>query len=119
MLVAITSSGNDLEAPLESRFGRAATLILINTDSEKFSVINNQQNMVAVQGAGIQTAQIVANAGAEALITGHTGPKAFKLLTQAAISVYHCEAATVREALKKYQNGELAVAAAADVEGHW
>ena len=40
-----------------------------------------------VQGAGIQAAQTVIGRGAEALITGFCGPKAFRVLTAAKVQV--------------------------------
>jgi len=119
MKIAFTTSGDDLNAPLDSRFGRAAKFLIYNTEADTFEVVDNQQNLNAAQGAGIQAAEIVANTGAQALITGHCGPKAFRVLAAAGIKIYHSRAATVAEALQQYLGGKLAESQTADVDGHW
>lgn len=53
MKVAFTISGNDRDASLDSRFGRALGFIIYDTDNGTFDVIDNQQNLNAAQGAGI------------------------------------------------------------------
>ncbi len=76
--IALTTSGNDLNSPLDSRFGLAPKFLIYDLDDGSFEVIDNQQNLNATQGAGIQSAQIVAGSGAQALVTGHPeamGPK--------------------------------------------
>ena len=73
----------------------------------------------AAQGAGIQAAQTIVKAGAEALVTGHCGPKAFRVLAAAGIKVYNTDASTISEALTRYRAGQLTEATAANVESHW
>ncbi|MBC8206673.1 MAG: NifB/NifX family molybdenum-iron cluster-binding protein [Kiritimatiellaeota bacterium] len=119
MKIAITTSGTDLTAPVDTRFGRAASFIVYDTESETFEVADNNQNLNAPQGAGIQTAQNVAATGAKTVITGHCGPKAFRILSASNIAVYPCSAATVQEALELFKTGKLTEANGADVEGHW
>jgi len=119
MKIVFTTSGNDLNAPLDSRFGRAPKFLAYDLDSEIFEVVDNQQNMNAAQGAGIQSAETVARLGAKALVTGHCGPKAFRVLLAAGIKIYNTEAHTVAEALEQYRAGKLKEARAADVEAHW
>ena len=119
MKIVITTSGSDLTAPVDSRFGRAPTFLIYDTDKTSYTLAYNQQNMNASQGAGIQSAQTVAATGATALITGHCGPKAFRVLAAANIKVYTTTAGTVAEALALYQVGKLVESSAADVEGHW
>jgi predicted Fe-Mo cluster-binding NifX family protein len=117
--VAFTTSGNDLNAPLDSRFGRAPKFLVYDLDTNTFEVIDNQQSMNTAQGAGIQAAEIVARSGAKGLVTGHCGPKAFRVLSAAGVKIFNADAPTVAAALEKYRAGELAEAASADVEGHW
>lgn len=119
MKIVFTTSGNDLNAPLDSRFGRAPKLLVYDLDHETFEVVDNQQNLNAAQGAGIQSAQTVAELGAKALVTGHCGPKAFRVLFAAGIKIFNTDAATVTEALDQYRSGKLTKANTADVEGHW
>jgi predicted Fe-Mo cluster-binding NifX family protein len=119
MKIVFTTSGSDLNAPLDSRFGRAPRFLVYDLDSETFEVVDNQQNLNAAQGAGIQSAEVVARQGAKALVTGHCGPKAFRVLLAAGIKIYNTDAHTVAEALEHYRAGKLTEAKSADVEGHW
>ena len=119
MKIALTTSGNDLNAALDSRFGRAPKFIIYDTETDKFEVVDNEQNLNAAQGAGIQSAQNIASRRVEALITGHCGPKAFRVLKAAGVKIYNSAAATLAEALDQYRAGKLAEASSADVEGHW
>jgi predicted Fe-Mo cluster-binding NifX family protein len=108
-----------MDSPLDTRFGRAPRFIIFDPETQAHTVIDNAQNLNAAQGAGIQSAETVARAGARHLVTGHCGPKAFRVLSAAGIAVYTCDAATVREALAQFEAGLLKPAAAADVDGHW
>lgn len=119
MKIALTTSGSDLNAPLDSRFGRAPKFLIYDLDANTFEVVDNSQNLNAAQGAGIQSAQNIARLGVQALVTGHCGPKAFRTLQAAGIKIYNTSAATVSEALEQYRAGKLTEAASADVDGHW
>lgn len=119
MKVAFTTAGDDLNAPLDRRFGRAPKFILYDLDNKTFDVFDNRQSLNAAQGAGIQSAETVARLGAKALVTGHCGPKAFRVLLAAGIKIFNTDAPTVAEALEQYRTGKLTEAGAADVEGHW
>ena len=119
MKIALTTSGSNLNAPLDSRFGRALKFLIYDFDTNKFEVMDNAQNLNAVQGAGIQSAQNIARLGVAVLVTGHCGPKAFRVLTQAGIKIYNSSALTVAEALEQYRRGKLTEATSADVDGHW
>ena len=74
MKIAFSTSGNDLNAPLDTRFGRAAKFLIYDTESQSVALVDNTQNLTAAQGAGIQSAQNVAASGAQALVSGHCGP---------------------------------------------
>ncbi len=119
MKIALTTSGKDLNAPLDNRFGRAPKFLVYDLEAKTFEVVDNDQNLNAAQGAGIQSAQNIARLGAKALITGHCGPKAFRVLGAAGVKIYNTSAATISEALGLYIAGKLTEAASADVEGHW
>ncbi len=119
MKIMLTTSGDDLNAPLDSRFGRAPKFLLYDMESETFEVVDNRQNVNAAQGAGIQSAETAARLGAKALVTGHCGPKAFRVLTAAGIKIYNTDAPTVAAAIELYRSGSLVEARTADVEGHW
>lgn len=119
MKVAFTTSGKDLNAELDRRFGRAPRFLVCDTESGTFEVVENQQNLNAAQGAGIQAAQALVETGAKAVVTGHCGPKAFRVLEAADIKVYHASVATIEEALTLYREGRLSESTGPNVVGHW
>jgi predicted Fe-Mo cluster-binding NifX family protein len=119
MKVIVTARGESLDSPLDPRFGRAARFILVDDDAEGFQVIDNSQNLNAAQGAGLQAAETVSRAGANCVVTGHCGPKAFRALSAAGIRIYTGLAeGTVAEALDRLRSGQLKQAESADTEGH-
>lgn len=119
MKIALTSRGDSLDVLLDSRFGRAANILVWDSDTGAVDVLENKQSLNAAQGAGIQAAMNVVESGAGAVITGHCGPKAFRVLSEAGVKVYLTKAIDGHEALKLYQAGALKEADTADVEGHW
>ena len=119
MKVAVSTSGTTLESPVDARFGRAVGFLVVDLDSNETEYVENTQNLRAAQGAGIQAAQNVANTGAKAVLTGHCGPKAFRVLGEADVAVYVGAEGTVAEALARYQAGDWEASTGADVAGHW
>jgi predicted Fe-Mo cluster-binding NifX family protein len=118
-ILAITSQGENLDSPVDPRFGRARGFILYNEENGETSYIDNTQNLNAMQGAGVQAAKNVTDAGVNTLITGHVGPKAFTALQAAGVVIYTGATGSVSEAIDLYRNGKLVTAEEADVEGHW
>ncbi|MBN1365005.1 MAG: NifB/NifX family molybdenum-iron cluster-binding protein [Syntrophaceae bacterium] len=119
MKIALTTSGDDLNSPLDQRFGRAPKFLIYDMDTNTFEMVDNAQNLNAMQGAGIQSAQNIARLGVGAVISGHCGPKAFRTLQAAGIKIYNTSAITVTEALEQYRAGTLNESSSADVDGHW
>ena len=119
MKVVVTAIGETLDSPVDQRFGRARYFVLYDTDTEKWSAHDNSQNLQAAQGAGIQAGQNVLNLGAEAVITGHCGPKAFSVLQAGAVRIYTNANGTVQEALHAMKAGQLTEATDADVGSHF
>ncbi len=118
MKVVVTSLGETVDSPVDQRFGRARYFVLYDTETGDWSAHDNKQNLQAAQGAGIQAGQAVINLGADALVTGHCGPKAFATLTAGEVEIYAGAAGTVKEAVDALKNGELKKAQDADVESH-
>jgi predicted Fe-Mo cluster-binding NifX family protein len=119
MKIAFSSSGDSLESSFDTRFGRCRKFIIYDDSTDKFEVVDNSQNLNAAQGAGIQSAQNVVATGAECVVSGHCGPKAFKTLNVAGVKVFNCEFRTVKDAIEAFKKGEIKEAKSADVEGHW
>ena len=119
MLVAFSTEGGNLDSNLDTRFGRCRNFLVLDPSSSDFKVIENSQNLNAAQGAGIQSAQNVIASGAQALVTGHCGPKAFKVLQAAGIPIYLGEEKTIRSLVEEFRNGNLEQLVSPDVEGQW
>ena len=119
MKIAVTSQGKDLDSLVDPRFGRAAYILVVNSDNMDFEILDNKENINALKGAGIQAASNISNKGAEVLLTGFCGPNAFKTLHAAGVKVANDAAGTVREAVKAFLDGKLTFADQANVEGHW
>jgi predicted Fe-Mo cluster-binding NifX family protein len=119
MKLVVTAQDSSLDSPVDPRFGRARYFLLVDTDTGQFTPHDNVQNLNAAQGAGIQAAQTVVRLGAEAVLTGSVGPKAFATLQAGQVAVYPGAAGTVRQAVEELRCGRLQPAARANVEGHW
>ncbi len=119
MKIIVTSKGKTLDDAVDPRFGRASYFIVVDSETSDFEAHDNSQNMNASQGAGVQAAQNVVGLGAEVVISGHFGPKAFQVLSTAGVKMFNTNAKTVGEAVDQYRAGSLIEAKSADVEGHW
>jgi predicted Fe-Mo cluster-binding NifX family protein len=119
MKIAISTSGETLESPVDPRFGRAARFILYDAATGQIDVVDNSQSLNAAQGAGIQAAEKISRLGAAWLITGHCGPKAFRTLKAAGIQIVLGVEGTVRQAIDQFKAGRLKPSNAPDVQGHW
>jgi len=117
--VVVTSSGESMESEVDPRFGRAVRFVVVDTESGEMSSVDNSKGVHAAQGAGVQAAETVSRLGAECLVTGHCGPKAFRTLQAAGIEVFTGASGTVAEALEQLREGTLQRATAPDVGGHW
>ena len=118
MRIAISSSGSDLDAEVDPRFGRCRYFVIVDSETKEFEVLDNQAVMTS-GGAGIQAAQIVANSGVDAVITGHLGPNAADTLAAAGLKIYLGASGTVREALQQYKSGQLQESSGPTVESHF
>jgi len=119
MKIAISAQGKDLESLVDPRFGRAAGFIIYDDQTQDFEYVDNQQNLNAPQGAGIQSAKNVIDAKVDLLISGNVGPKAFAVLKKAQVKIMIGATGTIKESLQKYKDGLLTEAQSANVEGHW
>ena len=119
MKIAITAQGKELSSEIDLRFGRAKWIIVVDSETGGFAAHDNVVNLNAVQGAGIQTGQNIANLDVEVVITGNVGPNAFKTLNTAGVKIFLAESQTVQQALDSFRAGKLKEVNGANVEGHW
>jgi predicted Fe-Mo cluster-binding NifX family protein len=117
MRIAVSSSGEGLEASVDPRFGRAAAFVVHDTESSETRTIDNSSGEGAAHGAGVQAAETMSRIGADCIATGHCGPKAFAALSAAGITVYTGASGTVAEAVEAVVHGRLSVASSPDAPG--
>ena len=118
MKIAITSTGKTLDSQVDPRFGRASYFIIVDTETMDFKVIENE-NVAAAGGAGVSSAKLVIDAGAEAVLTGNCGPNAHRVLTAAGVKLYTQLTGTVSEALELFKSGRLTEATDPNVQAHF
>ena len=119
MKIAITSQGQALDSQLDTRFGRAAYIIVVDPETKEFEALDNSGNANAFKGAGIQAATMVHDKGAEVLITGYCGPKAFTTLQAAGIKVVSDASGTIDQVIEQFKSGSLHYTTAANADAHW
>lgn len=117
MKIAVTATGEGLDAPASPVFGRSQYLVLVETDTMENKTLANPA-VSASGGAGIQAAQFLASNGAQALVTGNVGPNAFQVFQAANIPVYLFGGPSVRQAVEAYTKGELAEATGPSARSH-
>lgn len=112
MKIAFTAHGEDRYAVVDSRFNRANYFVIYDDETIAWDSLPTQ-NLKAGHGAGIQASQTLLKTGAKALITGHLGPKAFKVLHANQIAMYSLGEmnGTVEEALSAFFVDKLTVIA--------
>ena len=119
MKIAVTSKGMDLDSEVDPRFGRAAYILIVDTETFDFEVLDNQSNVNAFKGAGIQAASMVNDKGATILLTGFCGPNAFNTLKAANIKVAGDVSGTIKDAVKSFNDGKLSFVDQPNNDGHW
>lgn len=119
MKIAVSSKGPSIENDVDERFGRSPFFIVYDLEKDTHQIVDNTQVFNAPQGAGIQAAQHVVDSGVEAVLTGHVGPKAFRVLQAAGIKVYLAGGMQVKEAIYFFREGKLPCTESNDVEDHW
>lgn len=117
MKLCISSTGKDLQAGVDPRFGRAAGYVLVDSDTGTFEGVENPAAM-AGGGAGTKAAQLVIDRGAKAVLTGNIGPNAFAVLNAAGIAMYTGVSGTVQDAVAAFNSGRLQPVAAPTAPAH-
>jgi len=102
--ICITAKGKDFEAEIDPRFGRAEFFLILDPIAMQMEVIANPYKDAA-QGAGIQSAQLVANKGVNVIISGHVGPKAEGVLQSAGIQMVSGASGKVEDVIQSFAKG--------------
>lgn len=118
MKIAVTSQSSDINAQVDPRFGRAAYILIVDSNTMEFDVLNNEANVNALKGAGIQASVMIKEAGAEVLLTGFCGPNAIKTLNASNIKVVVDVTGKVKDAITLFNEDKVNYISEANCEGH-
>ena len=118
MKIAVTSTGPTLDDMMEARFGRCAYFLIVDLDTMEFEALENP-NIALGGGAGIQSAQLMAEKGVSTVLTGNCGPNAFQTFGAANIQVITGVSGQVRQAVEHYKSGALSNTTTPNVESHF
>jgi predicted Fe-Mo cluster-binding NifX family protein len=122
--IAVSCEEPGLDSLIDPRFGRAAGFCIVDPDTlesraDTRAFVDNGSSQAMAQGAGIQAAETVCRSGANVVLTGSVGPKAFRALSAAGIQVgQNLENLTVRQAIAKFKAGEVDMASKPNSMGH-
>lgn len=107
MKLAISVLEPHLDSKVDDRFGRANSLLVVDTETLDFVVVDNSKNQHALEGAGIGAAELVCSHGIGAVLTGHLGPKAYGALQMVGIKGYDATGLIARDAIELFNDDKL------------
>jgi predicted Fe-Mo cluster-binding NifX family protein len=113
--IAISAEGPTLEDWVDPRFGRAGGFVTVELPERKLDYIDNGASQMMAMGAGIETAERMAAAGVQVVLSGYVGPKAFDALRAAGILICQdVEGITIGEAIENFVAGKYPFAEASN-----
>ena len=115
MKFAVSVEEAKADSLVDPRFGRSPYFALVNDEGMEF--VENAA-VSSGHGAGIQAAQSIVELGVSAVVSGHVGPNAWRVLQAAGIDVYQAEALSLAEVIAKMHAGELSQVHGATGPGH-
>jgi len=118
MKIAISTNGSTLDAEVDPRFGRCQYFIIADPETMEFEVIDNSSAMSS-GGAGISAAQMIADKGVKAVLTGNCGPNAYQVLSSAGIQVITGVSGKAKDVIESYRAGKFQASPQANVPGHF
>ena len=102
--ICITSLGPNMDSEMDPKFGRAHFFLIFDQEGEDFEVLENPNRELG-HGAGIQTAQLIANQNVGVVLSGAFGPKASQVLDTAGIQMKSGYTGLVKDVLAKFRSG--------------
>ena len=117
MRIAITVAEPTLDAAVDPRFGRCPYFLIVDPDDLTFEAIQNE-SVALGGGAGIQSAQLMAEKGVTSVLTGNCGPNAHQTLAAVGIEVIVGCSGVVRDVIQQFKAGQLGATNQPNVPGH-
>ena len=108
MKIIVPVESKSLDTPVCQSFGRTPLFVLVDTERGTEEFLDNSA-ATSQGGAGIKASQMLADNGAEAVITYRLGQNAADVLIAANIKIYKAQDGTVKENVEKFKDGKLAL----------
>ena len=103
--ICITALGNNIDAEVDPKFGRAQYFLFLTPSSNQVEAISNPYKDMA-HGAGIQAAQFIASKNPTVILTGELGPNADRVMKESGIRIIKGVKGKVKDILKDYLERE-------------
>lgn len=110
MKIAISARGPSPDADIDQSFGRAYWYLIYELSSKEWIAIDNSDIRNALGNAGQMASELLKEHNVDVVITGETGPKAFRCLTALGIQVFHGAAGSAEETLLAWSLQKLTAA---------
>ena len=118
MKLAVTAKGPHPESPVDECLGRARWLLIYDLNDGSWEAIDNTLNRNAREGAGKACVNFLVDLGAEVVISGEAGPKAFRCLNLCGAKLYYCQSGSAETAVQAWRDGQLAEASMPNEAGN-
>jgi len=118
MKIAVTATEPSLDGTVDPRFGRCPFFLVVETDDGSWEPVANP-NVTLGGGAGVQSAQLMAEKGVQFVLTGNCGPNAYQTLGAAGIGVIVGCAGRVADVVEQFKAGQLEPAGQPNVATHF
>ena len=106
MKIAVPVDDKRIDSTVCMSFGRTPYFLFYDTDTKEEVYVDNNASS-AQGGAGIQAAQLLADAKCEALLTIRCGENAVDIFKAAQISVYKTQFLTAKENIAAFEQNKL------------
>lgn len=105
MKIGIPSMGNKgLKESVGEHFGRVPAYTIVDTDNNEVTTLANTSEHLGGRG---YPAEILSEAGVEAMICSGIGRRAISMFAEKGIKVYAGASGTVEETMERFRKGEL------------
>jgi predicted Fe-Mo cluster-binding NifX family protein len=105
-----TLDGKGLLSEISMHFGKSPYFTLIKFENGEIKEINVIESIGKHKGGSKTPAEIILDSNADVLICGNLGSKAVSMLRNSGLEVYSGASGKVKDILKEWKMGNLAVA---------
>lgn len=118
MKIAVTARGKTLDDQVDPRFGRCSYFLVVDSETLQAEAVENP-NLALGGGAGIQSAQLMAEHDVKVVLTGNCGPNAYQTLNAAEIEVVVGAGGKICDAVEQFKSGALSSTQGPNVASHF